>query len=252
MVKIFQSNIFATKCTKITTKILLPKEVNELKSDLPDCIEIDPSGDPAATIIWLHGLGASGHDFEAIVPELRLPDSLPVRFVFPHAPERAVTINAGMVMRAWFDVLDLNLSGDSVDGDQFLESVGMLEALIENELRSGMASDRIVLAGFSQGGAIVLHTGLQYPKQLAGILAMSMHLPTIHNLATQLSSANRKVPIMMAHGQMDPIIPLAKAAETRQELTRQGYAVSWHEYPMPHTVCADEIADIRTWLVETF
>jgi phospholipase/carboxylesterase len=225
-----------------------------LKSDLPECIEIDPSGDPAATIIWLHGLGANGHDFEAIVPELRLPDSLPVRFVFPHAPERAVTINAGMVMRAWFDVLDLNLSGDSVDGDQFLESVGMLEALIENELRSGMASDRIVLAGFSQGGAIVLHTGLIYPKRLAGILALSMHLPTLPTLpglAAELSPVNREVPIMIAHGQMDPVIPLAKAAETRQELTRLGHAVNWHEYPMPHTVCADEIADIRTWLIET-
>jgi phospholipase/carboxylesterase len=230
--------------------VKLLKEVTELNSDLLDCIEINPSGQPAATIIWLHGLGADGHDFEAIVPELRLPESLPVRFVFPHAPERSVAINAGLRMRAWFDILDLKYRADSVDMDQFLESGDMLAALINAELKSGMPSDRVVLAGFSQGGAIVLHTGLQYQNQLAGILAMSMHLPTIHNLVPELSSANRKVPIMMAHGQMDPVIPVAKAIETRQELTRLGYAVRWHEYPMQHSVCADEIGEIRSWLIE--
>lgn len=220
-----------------------------MNSALLDCIEVNPSGKPAATIIWLHGLGADGHDFEAIVPELRLPDSLPVRFVFPHAPERAVTVNAGMIMRAWFDLIDLNLDANSADKEQFSESVEMLEALIENELRSGLASDRIVLAGFSQGGAIALHTGLHFPKRLAGILAMSMHLPTIRDRSAALSPANREVPIMMAHGQMDPLIPLARAIETRQELTRLGYAVSWHEYPIQHSVCAEEVADIRAWLL---
>jgi len=220
-----------------------------LNSALLDCIEVNPSGKPAATIIWLHGLGADGHDFEAILPELRLPDSLPVRFVFPHAPERAVTVNAGMIMRAWFDLIDLNLDANSADKEQFSESVEMLEALIENELRSGLASDRIVLAGFSQGGAIALHTGLHFPKRLAGILAMSMHLPTIRDRSAALSPANREVPIMMAHGQMDPLIPLARAIETRQELIRLGYAVSWHEYPIQHSVCAEEVADIRAWLL---
>jgi phospholipase/carboxylesterase len=220
-----------------------------LNSDLLDCIEVNPSVKPAATIIWLHGLGADGHDFEPIVPELRLPDSLPVRFVFPHAPERAVAINAGMVMRAWFDIFDLNLDADSVDKEQFLESAAMLEALIESELRSGLASDRIVLAGFSQGGAMVLHTGLHFQKRLAGILAMSMHLPTLGDRSAALSPVNREVPIMMAHGQMDPVIPLAKAIETRQELSRLGYAVSWHEYPIQHSVCAEEVADIRAWLM---
>jgi phospholipase/carboxylesterase len=224
-------------------------EAIQLNSALLDCIEVNPSGKPAATIIWLHGLGADGHDFEAIVPELRLPDSLPVRFVFPHAPERAVTVNAGMIMRAWFDLIDLNLDANSADKEQFSESVEMLEALIENELRSGLASDRIVLAGFSQGGAIALHTGLHFPKRLAGILAMSMHLPTIRDRSAALSPANREVPIMMAHGQMDPLIPLARAIETRQELTRLGYAVSWHEYPIQHSVCAEEVADIRAWLL---
>lgn len=224
-------------------------EAIQLNSALLDCIEVNPSGKPAATIIWLHGLGADGHDFEAIVPELRLPDSLPVRFVFPHAPERAVTVNAGMIMRAWFDLIDLNLDANSADKEQFSESVEMLEALIENELRSGLASDRIVLAGFSQGGAIALHTGLHFPKRLAGILAMSMHLPTIRDRSAALSPANQEVPIMMAHGQLDPLIPLARAIETRQELIRLGYAVSWHEYPIQHSVCAEEVADIRAWLL---
>jgi phospholipase/carboxylesterase len=221
-----------------------------LNSDLLDCIEINPPGGPIATIIWLHGLGADGHDFEAIVPELRLPESLPIRYVFPHAPERSITINAGLRMRAWFDILDLKHRADSIDIDQFLESGDLIKALIKNELKSGIPSNRILLAGFSQGGAIVLDTGLRYPKQLAGILAMSMHLPTIYNLATELSPANRKVPIMMAHGQMDPVIPVAKAIETRQELTRLGYAVRWHEYPMQHTVCANEIREIRSWLLQ--
>lgn len=221
-----------------------------MNSELLDRIEINPSDPPAATIIWLHGLGADGHDFEAIVPELDLPESLPVRYVFPHAPIRSVTINAGLRMRAWFDILDLEFGADSVDRDQFLESEDMLKALIQAELKSGMPSERIVLAGFSQGGAIVLHTGLRYPQSLAGVLALSMHLPTIHDIAPELSPANRKVPIMMAHGQMDPVIPVAKAVATRQELTRLGYEASWHAYPMPHSVCADEIREIRSWLIE--
>lgn len=218
--------------------------------NLPEFIEVDPSGDPSAVIIWLHGLGADGHDFEAIVPQLRLPAPLPVRFVFPHAPMRAVTVNGGLVMRAWFDIFDVELTADSIDHDQFLESSEILTALIENEMRSGVASDRIVLAGFSQGGAIVLHTGLQYEKQLAGILAMSMHLPTIADTASTFSSAAKQVPIMMAHGQTDPVIPLPKALATRQALSDLGYAVDWHDYPMPHSVCAEEIEDIRSWLLK--
>lgn len=218
--------------------------------NLPEFIEVDPSGDPSAVIIWLHGLGADGHDFEAIVPQLRLPAPLPVRFIFPHAPMRAVTVNGGLVMRAWFDIFDVELTADSIDHDQFLESSEILTALIENEMRSGVASDRIVLAGFSQGGAIVLHTGLQYEKQLAGILAMSMHLPTIADTASTFSSAAKQVPIMMAHGQTDPVIPLPKALATRQALSDLGYAVDWHDYPMPHSVCAEEIEDIRSWLLK--
>ncbi len=221
-----------------------------MNSELPECIEINPSGDPAAVIIWLHGLGADGHDFEAIVPELRLPDSLAVRYVFPHAPLRAVTINGGLVMRAWFDLFDVELTADSIDRDQFRQSADMVTALIENELRSGMAAERIVLAGFSQGGAIVLHTGLHYHKPLAGILAMSMHLPTVAQSAAEFSSAAKQVPIMMAHGQSDPVIPLVKAVEIRQALNDLGYTVDWHEYPIPHSVCAEEISDIRAWLMK--
>ena len=221
-----------------------------MNSDLPECIEVNPSGNPSATIIWLHGLGADGHDFEPIVPELRLPDALPVRCVFPHAPMRAVTINGGLVMRAWFDIYDADLTADSIDPDHFDDSVGLLTALIENELKSGMASERIVLAGFSQGGAIVLHAGLHYKKNLAGILAMSMHLPTVVQSAAAFSSASKQVPIMMAHGQSDTVIPLSKALATRQALGDLGYAVDWHDYPMPHAVCAEEIEDIRSWLIK--
>jgi phospholipase/carboxylesterase len=221
-----------------------------LNLELPECIEINPPTDPTATIIWLHGLGADGHDFEVIVPQLRLPDALAVRYVFPHAPMRAVTINGGLVMRAWFDIFDVNLEADSIDHDQFLESSGMLAALIEKELRSGMDSERIVLAGFSQGAAVVLHTGLHFEKRLAGILAMSMHLPTVADTASGFSTAGKQAPIMMAHGQMDPVIPLDRAIETRQALIDLGYAVDWHEYPIPHTVCAEEIEAIRTWILK--
>ena len=223
-----------------------------MNSELLECIEINPSIDPTATIIWLHGLGADGHDFEAIVPELRLPDSLAVRYVFPHAPMRAVTINGGAVMRAWFDLFDVELTADSIDRDHFRQSADMVTALIENELQRGMAAERIVLAGFSQGGAIVLHTGLHYEKRLAGILAMSMHLPTIVETAPALSTAGKQVPIMMAHGQMDPVIPLDKAIETRKALTGLGYFVDWNEYPMDHSVCAQEVEDIHSWLIKVF
>jgi phospholipase/carboxylesterase len=229
---------------------LIIKEDVRLNPDLPECIEVNPPGDPEAAIIWLHGLGADGHDFETIVPQLRLPDSLPVRYIFPHAPKRAVTINGGLMMRAWFDFFNVDLTADSIDHDHFRESVGLLSALIENEMRSGMTSDRIVLAGFSQGGAIALHAGLHYEKKLAGILAMSMHLPTVAKSAAAFSSTAKQVPIMMTHGQLDPIIPLSKALETRQALSDLGYAVDWHDYPMPHSVCDQEIQDIRSWLLK--
>jgi phospholipase/carboxylesterase len=220
-----------------------------LQDRLLDCIEINPEADPQGTIIWLHGLGADGHDFEPLVPDLQLPPSLPIRFLFPHAPERSVTINAGMVMRAWYDILELS-DPTSVSMEDLLESADLLRRLIENEARRGIEPDRIVLAGFSQGGTIALHTGLSYDKKLAGILGLSTYLPELGTLSQDWKEINKPVPIMMAHGTMDPMIPIAKGIRTRQELTRLGYRVEWRAYPMMHQVCTEEISDIRTWLLK--
>ena len=216
---------------------------------LLDSVEINAKSEPFASIIWLHGLGADGHDFEPIVPELRLPETLPVRFIFPHAPMRPVTVNAGMIMRAWYDVLGIPGSG-GIELADFFESVDHLKALIEKEVASGMPSERILLAGFSQGGAISLHTGLTYGNRLAGILALSTYLPTEDKIPEQISLVNKDIPIMMAHGTMDPMIPMAHALRTRQALKRLGYEISWHEYPIMHGVCAEEIQDISAWLLK--
>jgi phospholipase/carboxylesterase len=218
---------------------------------LLDSVEINPGAEPYASIIWLHGLGADGHDFEPIVPELHLPDTLPIRFIFPHAPKRPVTINAGMVMRAWYDVLGMPGSG-GIERDDFFDSVDYLDALIQNEMKSGMSSERILLAGFSQGGAISLYTGLTYGKHLAGVLALSTYLPTLDKIADEISLINKHIPIMMAHGTMDPMIPVAHAIRTKQALSRLGYQISWHEYPIMHGVCTKEIQDIRAWLLKIF
>ena len=218
---------------------------------LLDSVEINPKAEPYASIIWLHGLGADGHDFEPIVPELHLPETLPIRFIFPHAPRRPVTINAGMVMRAWYDVIGMPGSG-GIEQDDFFESVDHLHGLIQKEMESGMPSERILLAGFSQGGAISLHTGLTYGKQLAGLLALSTYLPTADSIAEEISLVNRDIPIMMAHGTMDPMIPIAHAVRTKQALRRLGYQISWHEYPIMHGVCIDEIQDVSAWLLRVF
>jgi phospholipase/carboxylesterase len=218
---------------------------------LLDSVEINPKSEPYASIIWLHGLGADGHDFEPIVPELRLPGILPIRFIFPHAPRRPVTVNAGMVMRAWYDVLGMPGSGGIEQAD-FFESVDHLHALIQKEIESGISCERILLAGFSQGGAISLHTGLTYGKHLAGILALSTYLPTVDNIEEEISPVNKDVPIMMAHGTMDPMIPMAHALRTKQALRRLGYEISWHEYPIMHGVCTEEIQDISAWLLKIF
>lgn len=220
-----------------------------MKKELLDFIEINPVTEPVATVIWLHGLGADGHDFEPIVPELRLPEGLALRFVFPHAPRRSVTINAGVVMRAWYDILDIGVSS-RVSLDDFFDSVDHLEALIQHERQSGMPSDRIVLAGFSQGGAIALHTALTHEEKLAGVMALSTTLPTTDRLATERSPHNQDIPVIMAHGTGDPVIPIAKATQTRDELVGLGYAIGWHEYAMDHAVCPEEIDDIRAWFLK--
>ncbi len=215
--------------------------------ELLDTIEIETAPAPRAAVIWMHGLGADGHDFEPIVPELGLPDSLPVRFVFPHAPIRPVTINAGMVMRAWYDVM--SLGGTRREDEQGVRaSQRGIEALIEREKTRGLVAGQIVLAGFSQGGAMALQTGLRHPERVAGLLVLSSFLPLPDSLAAEASPANRDVPIFMAHGTHDPLIPLARARDSRDRLLALGYHVEWHEYPMPHAVCGEEIADLSAWL----
>jgi phospholipase/carboxylesterase len=206
-----------------------------------DAIQIETGPDPDAAVIWLHGLGADGHDFEPIVPELELEK--PVRFVFPHAPLRPVTINQGMRMRAWYDILQLG--GGPEDEAGLRASQQLTEELIRAQ---GLPADRIVLAGFSQGGAIVLLTGLRYPERLAGVIALSTYLPLAGTLAAERSEPNRETPIFMAHGRYDDLIPMQRALGSRDYLQKLGYAVEWHDYPMPHSVCAPEIADISAFL----
>ena len=212
-----------------------------------DTLEVPTAPSPTAAVIWMHGLGADGHDFVDIVPMLRLPGSLGVRFVFPHAPMQPVTINGGMVMRAWYNIRPD--AGERREDEQGIRrSQTQVEALIGREKARGVPAARIVLAGFSQGGAMALQTGLRHPERLAGVMALSCYVPLAGTLAAEASAANRDVPIFMAHGTGDPLIPLARASRAHQILTGLGYRVEWHEYPMPHSVCDAEIRDIGAWL----
>lgn len=215
-------------------------------SQLLDAVEIETAPSPAASIVWLHGLGADGHDFEGIVPELDLPAG-GIRFIFPHAPTRPVTINNGYVMRAWYDVF--NDSGVRREDEAGVRaSQAMVEAMIAREKSRGIAAPKLVLAGFSQGGAMALQTGLRQPERLAGIMALSCFLPLAHTLTGEASAANRDVPIFMAHGTQDPLISMTRAQQGHDALVALGYRVEWHEYAMPHAVCAEEIDDISEWL----
>jgi phospholipase/carboxylesterase len=209
-----------------------------------EAVEIETGPKPGAAVIWLHGLGADGHDFEPIVPELRLPK--PVRFVFPHAPIRPVTINQGMRMRAWYDIFQFG--GGPEDEAGVRASQKLLEQSISDEARRGCKPENIVLAGFSQGGAIALQTALRYPQRLAGVMALSTYVPIAASLAAECSEANQDLPIFMAHGQFDDLIPLERAKRSRELLQKLGYAVTWKDYPMPHAVCAEEIGDIARFL----
>jgi phospholipase/carboxylesterase len=212
-----------------------------------ETLEIETGPQPTAAVIWLHGLGADGYDFEPIVPELALPDTLPVRFVFPHAPMRPVTINGGAVMRAWYDVF--NLEGVRREDDAGIRaSQESVEALIAREHSRGVSASRLVLAGFSQGGAIALQTGLRHVDRLAGIMALSTYLPLVSTLTAEASAANRDVPIFMAHGRDDSLIAIERAAISRDLLRNAGYKVEWHEYAMEHAVCREEIDDVAGWL----
>jgi len=194
-----------------------------------------------ATVIWLHGLGADHSDFEPIVPELDLPPS--VRFLFPDAPVRPVTINAGMRMRAWYDILQLGPGPEDEAGIR--ESQQIIQELIE---RQSVPPERVVLAGFSQGGAVVLHTALRYPRRLAGVIALSTYVPLRESFSKEISPENRQTPIFMGHGRFDELIPVSRAAGSRDFLLELGYRVDWHEYPMPHSVCAEEIGDVARFL----
>jgi phospholipase/carboxylesterase len=208
-----------------------------------DAIQIETGPRPEVAVIWLHGLGADGHDFEPIVPELEL--TKPVRFVFPHAPIRPVTINNGMRMRAWYDIFQF---GGGREDDAGLRAS---QKLVDEMIRAqGLPPEKIVLAGFSQGGAIVLQTSLRYPERLAGVMALSCYLPIASTVAAERSDANKSVPIFMAHGQYDDIIPIDRARASRDALVKMGYNVDWHEYPMPHSVCAPEIAHISAFLTK--
>jgi phospholipase/carboxylesterase len=212
-----------------------------------ETLELETGPRPTAAVIWLHGLGADGYDFEPIVPELDLPAAPAVRFVFPHAPMRPITINGGAVMRGWYDVLTLD-GGRREDDAGVRASQASVEELIAREAARGVPAARLVLAGFSQGGAIALQTGLRHSERLAGIMALSTYLPLAATLAAEASAASRDVPIFMAHGRDDSLIAIERAAVSRDLLRNAGYKVEWHDYAMEHAVCREEIDDVAGWL----
>ena len=216
-----------------------------------DHIEVQTGPEPVGSVIWLHGLGADGHDFEPIVPHLGLPADVPLRFVFPHAPIQPVTINGGMRMRAWYDILEMSFER-AVDEAGIRDSAGRIEGLIEAERARGVPADRIVLAGFSQGGAMACHVGLRYPQRLAGLLVLSAYLPLESVFEAEAHDANRDVPIFGAHGQWDPVVPYALGAHTAEFLKTRGYTVDWRTYPTEHSVHPAEVRDVGEGLAARF
>jgi len=215
--------------------------------DERNAVIVEPGGQATASVVWLHGLGADGHDFEPVVPALGAGLTATTRFVFPHAPMRPVTINAGYVMRAWYDIADADLR-TRPDEAGLRESAAILERYVEAEEARGIPTGKIVLAGFSQGGAVALHTGLALPRRVAGVLALSTYLPLPEAARAEMAEASRALPVFMAHGEHDPVIPRTVGAASRDLLRDLGCEVSWHEYPMPHAVCPEEIVDIAVWL----
>lgn len=212
-----------------------------------DAIELQTRPDPDATVVVLHGLGADGYDFVPIVKELETLGVPPARFVFPHAPTMPVTINSGYVMRAWYDILGTDLVRRE-DEAGLRSSQAAIEALLGREMARGIAPGRIVLAGFSQGGAVTLQVGLRQTEPLAGLVVLSSYLPLAAQAAAERHEGSRSVPIFMAHGTQDPVVPLARGTAARDQLQQLGYAVEWHEYPMPHSVCAEEVEAIAAFL----
>ncbi|MGB2247625.1 MAG: alpha/beta hydrolase [Alcanivorax sediminis] len=212
---------------------------------LLDCIEIEPKQTAVASVIWLHGLGASGHDFEPVVPELQLPADLPVRFVFPHAPNIPVTVNGGMVMPAWYDILAMDIDR-KVDESGVLSSADAVDALIERELARGIPSSRIIIAGFSQGGAVAYQCALRHPKPLAGLLTLSTYMA----MPVSPSNANAQLPVMVCHGSRDPVVPEQLGQRAVASLKAMGLNPEYRSYPMEHMVCLEQIRDIGEWIRE--
>ncbi len=215
-----------------------------------ETIELETAANPTAAVIWMHGLGADGNDFVPIVNELELSGAPAIRFIFPHAPQIAVTINNGYVMRAWYDVSFGDLEGHTKRADEtgVRQSQAQIGDLIAREITRNIPCKNIVLAGFSQGGAIALHSGLRYPEKLAGVMALSCYLPCADSFAAEATPANLKTPLLVAHGTQDPVVPYAMGKNSRDLLLKSGYAVEWHEYPMTHSVCLEEVRDIGVWL----
>ncbi len=222
----------------------------DMTEQLLEAIEIETGDKPDVSIIWMHGLGADGNDFVPIVNELDLAGAPPIRFIFPHAPMRPVTINNGYVMRAWYDVSLGDLEGDSRKADErgVRESQAAIEALIAREAGRGVAHENVLLAGFSQGGAMALQTGLRHARRLAGVMALSTYLPLAESFPEEAAPPNAKTPVFMAHGTLDPVVPHAMGSKSRELLVSLGYDVEWHEYPMQHSVCLEEMEHIGTWL----
>jgi len=222
---------------------------SEIHPDMPalETVELSSGPDPSAAVLWLHGLGADGHDFEPLVPQLAWPGAPDIRFVFPHAPVRPVTLNGGMPMRAWYNILSMDAGRDH-DRRGIVDSVNQTAALISREIDRGIPSRRIVLAGFSQGGAIAVQLALKFSQRLAGLIALSTYLLFPDPLDGQAHEANRKLPVFAGHGTSDPIVPFAMGESMSRQLESIGYQVEWHSYPMQHAVCPQEISDITTWL----
>jgi len=215
-----------------------------MSSELLDSVVIETAQNPRYSVIWLHGLGADGYDFEPIVEAMELPEEASIRFIFPHAPVRPVTINGGIPMRAWYDFRQM-IPGQGENSQQIEESITQLTDLIRQQVESGIASDRICLAGFSQGGVIALLTALQCGMSLATVMGLSTYLPIQSKISEQVS----RLPVFLAHGRYDDVLPYALGEKAHQDLIQQGFEVEWHEYPMAHSVCEEEIGHIRAWLL---
>lgn len=225
----------------------MSETTSQTQSELLPCVTVNPSAEHKATVIWLHGLGADGHDFEPIVPELKLPAELGIKFIFPHAPVMPVTINGGYEMRAWYDIRDTDLANRE-DKDGVRQSAVLVEQFIEAEIAAGIPSDKIILAGFSQGGAIALHLATRTQHKLGGIVALSTYLTMPEELANEKSETNIDTPIFMAHGSQDPVVPMQRGQFSVKTLEDNGFKVSWQDYPMAHAVCLEEIQALGAYL----